>query len=114
MIQRLDNVKLKIDESEDKLLQIARKKCGCNLKYFKILKKSLDARDKGNIYWIYSIAFSDCEEEESLPPFEKLANPPKVAVIGAGPAGLFCALRLIEHGISPVIVERGERVEDRR
>ncbi|MDE7306791.1 MAG: NAD(P)/FAD-dependent oxidoreductase, partial [Clostridia bacterium] len=114
MMQRLDNVKLKIGESEDKLLIVARKKIGRDFKYFKILKKSLDARDKNNIFWVYSIAFSDIEETANLPPFEKLANPPKVAVIGAGPAGLFCALRLIERGVSPVIIERGERVEDRR
>ncbi len=114
MIKRLDNVKLKIGQSESNLLTIARKNLGRELKYFKILKKSLDARDKGNIFWVYSVAFSDTEEEENQPAFEKLTNPPKVAVIGAGPAGLFCALRLIDHGILPVIIERGERVEDRR
>ncbi|MDE6000995.1 MAG: NAD(P)/FAD-dependent oxidoreductase, partial [Clostridia bacterium] len=114
MIQRLDNVKLKIGESEDKLLNVARKKIGRDFKCFKILKKSLAARDKNNIFWVYSNAFTAIEETANLPPFEKLANPPKVAVIGAGPAGLFCALRLIERGVFPVIIERGERVEDRR
>ena len=113
MIKRLDNVKLNIFESESKLIDIARKNLGRQPKYFQILKKSLDARDKGNIFRVYSIAFSD-ELPEEKPPFEKLKNPPKVAVIGSGPAGLFCALRLIEHGISPVIIERGEKVEDRR
>ena len=46
MIERLDNIKLNISESEDKLIEIAKKKCGGHLGYFKILKKSLDARDK--------------------------------------------------------------------
>lgn len=113
MIKRLDNVKLGLNEKESKLIAAARKKCGGELKYFKILKKSLDARDKNNIFWVYSVAFSDeVVPEKPLP--EKLKNPPKVAVIGSGPAGLFCALRLIEHGISPIIIERGERVEARR
>ena len=59
MIKRLDNVKLNIGESENKLLAIARKKLGRYPKFFKILKKSLDARDKNNIFWVYSFAFSD-------------------------------------------------------
>ncbi len=113
MTDRIDNIKLKIGENESKLVQIARKKLGMEPKFFKILKKSLDARDKGNIVWIYSIAFSDeCGQPEQ--PLEKLKTSPSVAVIGSGPAGLFCSLRLIEHGIKPVIIERGERVEDRK
>ena len=110
---RLDNIKLGITESEDKLLEIARKKLKNGLKSFKIIKKSLDARDKNNIFWVYSIAFSD-EDEEPAEEAEKLASPPKVAVIGSGPAGLFCAIRLIEHGFAPVIIERGGCVEDRK
>lgn len=112
MIKRLDNVKLNITEDESRLYEIACKKLGRKPKHFAILKKSLDARDKGNIFWNYSVAFSDEPMEER--PLDKLKNPPKVAVIGSGPAGLFCALRLIEHGFKPLIIERGERVEDRR
>lgn len=113
MIKRLDNIKLGITESEDKLLAIARKKLG-GLKQFKILKKSLDARDKNNIFWVYSIAFSDGEPLSPPKNFEKINNPPKVAVIGSGPAGLFCALGLLRRGVRPVIIERGEPVEKRR
>ena len=113
MIKRLDNIKLGIIESEDKLLAIARKKLA-GLKQFKILKKSLDARDKNNIFWVYSIAFSDGEPLSPSKHFERLNNPPKVAVIGSGPAGLFCALGLLRHGMRPVIIERGEPVERRR
>ena len=113
MIKRLDNIKLGIGESEDKLLIIAKKKLG-GLKQFKIIKKSLDARDKNNIFWVYSIAFSDGEPLAAPQNFEIVKNPPKVAVIGSGPAGLFCALGLLRHGIRPVIIERGEPVERRR
>ncbi|MDE6504337.1 MAG: FAD-binding protein [Clostridia bacterium] len=113
MIKRLDNIKLNINENEDKLVNVARKKLGGSLKYFKILKKSLDARDKNNLFWVYSIAFSDEEQERKSPP-DKLKNAPPVVIIGGGPAGLFCAVRLIERGFKPIIIERGESVEKRR
>lgn len=114
MIKRLDDVKLPIGKPESDLLKIAAKSLGREVKFFKILKKSLDARDKRNIFWLYSIAFSSSAEEEPKPTFERVKNPPTVAVIGGGPAGLFCAVRLVEHGFKPVIIERGERVEERR
>lgn len=114
MIKRLDNVKLSVTRPESDLIKIASRHAGGRVKYFKILKKSLDARDKRNIFWLYSIAFSTKEEREEVPRLERLKNPPKVAVIGGGPAGLFCAVRLVEHGFAPIIIERGERVEKRR
>lgn len=112
MTIRIDNIKLNIGESEDKLLNIAKKKLGKPLKEFSIIKKSLDARDKNHICWVYSVAASD---EETLPKvYEKIKKPKTVPIIGAGPAGLLCAIRLIEHGFAPVIIERGEAVEDRK
>lgn len=114
MIKRSDNVKLPVGKPESELIKFAAKQLGREVKYFKILKKSLDARDKRNVFWLYSIAYSATEEREEEAPIEKLANAPTVAVIGDGPAGLFCSVRLIEHGFAPVIIERGEPVEDRR
>ncbi len=114
MIRRLDNIKLDISEGEDKLINVVRKKLGKEIKYFKILKKSLDARDKANIAWVYSVAYSDEAEREPGRQFEKVSRPRKVAVIGSGPSGLLCAVRLIEHGFAPVIIERGQCVEKRR
>ena len=113
-MKRLDNVKLHIGEEESNLIKIAQKNLKKPVKYFKILKKSLDARDKNNILWIYSIAFSDKPEAEKKPIPEKLLTRQKVAVIGSGPAGLMCALRLVEHGIVPIIIERGEKADERR
>lgn len=113
MTIRIDNIKLNIGESEDKLLSVARKKLGRPIKKFAIIKKSLDARDKGNIFWVYSVSVSD-EPPESEPSLEKTDSPQRVAIIGAGPAGLMCAIRLIERGFTPVIIERGEAVENRK
>ncbi len=114
MIKRSDNVKLSVSRPESDLLKIAAKMLGARVKYFKILKKSLDARDKRNIFWVYSIAYSADDETEPQPILERIKNPPAVAVVGGGPAGLFCALRLIDRGFKPVIIERGEAVEERR
>lgn len=111
MIKRLDNLKLNITQPESTLLNLTRKKLGKDFKYFRILKKSLDARDKNNIFWVYSVAVSD--EEQTTESCEKIKNPPSVAIVGAGPAGLFCALRLAERGIRPLIIEQGESVEER-
>lgn len=105
-------VKLGIGEGEEKLFRLATKKLGRKPAYFQILKKSLDARDKGNIQFVYTVAFSDRDEEEHAAR-ERLSHPPKVVVVGSGPAGLFCALRLLEYGVKPVVLERGQRVEER-
>ena len=113
-IVRLDNIKLPVGRPESDLISIAQKKIGGKIKYFKILKKSLDARNKSNVFWLYSVACSTQPVKEEVKTFEKVVNPPTVAIIGAGPAGLFCALRLVEHGFNPIIVERGEAVEERK
>jgi hypothetical protein len=114
MIKRFDNVKLNIDKPESALIDYCSKQLGAKVKYFKILKKSLDARDKGNIYWLYSVACSAQEEEEQTPVPEKVDGRAKIAIIGSGPAGLMCAIRLVEHGFKPIIFERGECVEERK
>lgn len=114
MIKIFDNIKLNINCGEDELLKISEKKLAGKVKYFKILKKSLDARDKNNINWLYSVAVSTENELQTERKLEKIKRPTKVVVIGSGPAGLFCALRLVEHGFMPIIIERGECVEERR
>lgn len=113
MIKRLDNVKIPAGKGEDELYKLVKKKAGGRLGYFRILKKSLDARDKGNIHWLYSVAYSPDKESDDKPPFEKLKNAPTICVIGSGPSGLCCAVRLCERGYSPVILERGKSVDER-
>ncbi len=116
-LQTLSDIKLPIEKGEDALIRLAQKKLGGKVGYFAIKKKSLDARDKSNLRYVYTIEFSkDAQEKmerefEKLPPRKLPPNP--VVVVGSGPAGLFCAIRLLDHGIKPIVLERGGRVEER-
>ena len=113
----ISDIKLPVTEDETKLLSIARKRLGREVKYFAIKKKSLDARDKGNLRYVYTIECSDKPYREENPAFEQLPSDKlprrKVLIVGGGPAGLFCAIRLLDHGICPTLIERGAPVEER-
>lgn len=111
---RIDNLKLSIDDKEEKLVSLIEKKLKGKCGYFEILKKSLDARDKNAIVWVYSVDAYKRKPEMSAPEIISVKNPPKnIIVVGTGPAGLFCALELVKHGVIPTIIERGGTVEER-
>ncbi len=101
-------------EKQAALRKLCEKRLHAPVRYFRILKKSLDARDKSDIKWVYSVECSSRNEEIPKPVYTQIVAPmPKVYIAGAGPAGLFCALRLLFHGIRPIVVERGRPVERR-
>ena len=79
----------------------------------RIYRKSIDARHKNNIKFVYSVIFDDniCEELEVTTG----ASPQKYrpVIIGFGPAGMFCALVLARYGYSPVIFEMGASIGER-
>ncbi len=83
-----------------------------------ILKRSIDARQKAikfNLKLI--IYFKDevfTESTIELPNYPNVSNKQEVIVVGAGPAGLFAALQLIELGLKPIVLERGKDVRGRR
>jgi uncharacterized FAD-dependent dehydrogenase len=83
-----------------------------------ILKRSVDARQKSiKINLKVSIFFEGepfTEETISLPDYKNVENAQEVIIIGAGPAGLFAALQLIELGLKPIVIERGKDVRGRR
>ena len=85
---------------------------------FHILKKSIDARSKNiRINLTLQTFFDEPFVDRTLTPFqfrEVQKAPKKVIIIGAGPAGLFAALQLLEEGIQPIIIERGKDVRARR
>lgn len=113
----LSDIKLPLGKPESELVKLASKKLGKQPAYFAIRKKSLDARDKNNIRFIYTIEFSAEKQENTPIVYERLPSnkQPKsdVVVVGSGPAGLFCALRLLDHGVAPILIERGAPVEER-
>lgn len=97
-----------------------------NIKNYKIIKKSIDARKKSNIKFVYNIQVELINEID----LKKLKNASivkdkkierkvainkdtKILIIGAGPSGLFAALRLAEHGYKPIIIDRGEDIDNR-
>jgi uncharacterized protein len=83
---------------------------------FTILKKSLDARSRHPKYILQGIVWQQeapVENTNSIQ-YPILQNGPSAVIVGAGPAGLFCALRLIELGIKPIVIERGKDVRSRR
>ena len=111
----LHNLTRHIGQSEKELLAICEKKLRAPCADFRILRKSLDARDKSKIKWVYSVECFDKPQKKTERVFPQIKGaPPRAYIAGAGPAGLFCALRLIEYGIRPVLLERGKRVEERR
>lgn len=116
MIERWSGIKLPLGTSEEKLLSLAQRKLHAPLRYFRIVRKSLDARDKNKICWLYTVEYS-AEKQPKIDPLAPLqpvkAPPERVVVAGMGPAGLFCAVQLLRHGIRPLIVERGAPVEER-
>ena len=88
------------------------------IKHVSILKRSIDARQKAIKFNLkVSIYFQDEEfatQKIELPEYKDVSKSQKVIVIGAGPAGLFAGLQLIELGLKPIIVERGKDIRGRR
>ncbi len=84
-------------------------------KDLRILKKSIDARNKRDIRFVYTVECDTKPLKKETPVYPQITKPaPRVVVAGAGPCGLFCALTLIRHGIKPLVVERGKKVEERK
>lgn len=83
-----------------------------------VLKRSIDARQKAIKFNIKgTVYFKDevyVEQKLELPDYKNVSNTQEVIIIGAGPAGLFAALQLIELGLKPIVIERGKDVRGRR
>lgn len=88
-----------------------------SVKAVRVLKKSIDARQRTIYVNLKVRVYVDelPEDEEFVrTEYPNVEGRSQAVVVGAGPGGLFAALRLIELGVRPVVVERGKRVHERR
>lgn len=132
---RINQIKLTPDKGKEELVQKAAKILRISEKEIlslKIRKQSTDARKKPNIMYVYTVDVEVSNEQKIMrrqkgnqvtliheTPYDfpnsgtkKMEHRP--VVIGSGPAGLFCAYLLAEHGYRPVVYERGASVEERK
>lgn len=131
---RIRQIKVSVERNTDelinkicKILRISRNE----LLEYSIVKKSIDARKKDNLFYVYEVDVKVKNEEVIIKknkdenifvtPVEEYnflyKNDKNISerpvIVGSGPAGLFCAYILAENGFKPLVIERGEKVEDR-
>jgi len=131
---RINQIKLNLNEDEDKLLHIIAKK----LRYqnidkieYQIVKKSIDARKKDDIKIVYSVDVTVPHEKAiikrineknillTMPQTYQYVSKGRIplthrpVIVGTGPAGLFCGYMLAKYGYRPIMIERGEDVDNR-
>lgn len=131
---RINQLKLRINHTEEDLLNKIIKTLRVERRHvlnYEIVKRSIDARKKNEILYIYSVDVTVAQEKKIV---EKCKNQNIVIakktqyqavkdgtetmkyrpiVVGTGPAGIFCALKLAEDGFKPLVIERGEDVDNR-
>ena len=87
------------------------------INHVRILKRSIDARQRTifvNLKVRAYIGEEPDDDEYQHTEYQNVEGRPEVIVVGAGPGGLFAALRLIELGLRPIVLERGKDVHERR
>ncbi len=129
MRYRVLNLPLWLDEDEGLLVRRAAERLGVSPEHVRdalVVRRSLDARKKGHARWLVNLEVTveglvaGAPADVSVVP-DPAPPPPRVRapaappiVLGAGPAGLFCAWALLERGVSSVVVDRGKPVGARR
>lgn len=88
------------------------------IKSIKVIKRSIDARKKPIMYQL-RVAYILKDEDTEFQilhkrQFKNVKNKKAVIIVGAGPAGLFAALKFLENGIKPIVIERGKDIRARR
>ncbi len=130
ILLQVSNIKLNIDQNEQDAYKKALKISGVleqEVRQWKIIKYSVDARNKAQISKVYSIGLYVESyhktrknvlviEKEKQYSYELSGDKPlrnRPVVVGFGPAGMFAAYLLAMNGFAPIIVERGDTVENR-
>ncbi len=125
---RLRNLTLSLDEEEACLRDRAEKALGCPVSRLRIVRRSVDARKKSDVHFVYTVDAAVRDEASALarckdaaPSAEYRYVPPRPGhipaqrpvIVGFGPAGMFAGLVLSMAGLCPLILERGEDAERR-
>lgn len=125
---RINNIKIRKNLSNEEVYHIAINKNNIDkndILEWHISKKSIDARKKTDVHYIYSIDLK-VKDESKYKKFDKIKefhmpeikinniNSKNVIIVGAGPSGLFSALTLVQNGLYPIIIEQGDCVETRK
>lgn len=113
-MRRLNELKLRPGEPQSELNRLAARKLGVgagDIEELRVIRRSLDARRKSDIHWVYSVAvrlYGEPPEPEEGYIIEKLPpTEPRPVIVGFGPAGIFAALALSRAGLRPIVLERG-------
>src|SRR5512140_3537859 len=128
MRYRISNIPQWLDEDDARVVARVAERLGIAPEHVSdllVVRRSLDARKKGHARWLLNVEATIEGKVGSAPDVTPVAPPepppPRVRapgarpiVLGAGPAGLFCAFGLLERGVPTVIVDRGKQVGPRR
>ena len=81
-----------------------------------VLRRSIDARGWNVTIQMSAVVFSGSDFPEKTPPAEypDVSGKEEIIIVGSGPAGMFAALKAIENGYRPIVLERGKDVRERR
>jgi uncharacterized protein len=88
-----------------------------DVKFIHRVKRSIDARGRNVIVRVRADVYLDSPPTDIISPvyqYREVTNAKRIIIVGAGPAGLFAALRCIELGLKPIVLERGKDVRSRR
>lgn len=125
---KISNIKVRADYTDEELFDYIFKKYGVNkaeVTKSRIIKKSIDARNKSDIFYNYTVEI-EAKNENRIKGAAKVeperepeitinrASDVRPVIVGAGPAGLFAALTMVQNGVKPILIEQGKCVEERQ
>ncbi len=125
---RISNIKLSPDENEAELKNKVERLIGKRVKSFRVAKKSVDARRKSDVHFVYAVDVETDGEDRLLKRLKNARTVKKyeyifpsgkkpelpIVIAGTGPAGLMCALTLAQNGYKVIMLERGKDADSRR